>query len=139
MSSRPEHPLQLCGRERGVERPCVSVRAHSSAGIVSEKAAELNIPDRNCCGEPVEFRQYSLTAEGKLSGHAHKPLTQELLPNCPLYADNRVARLPRGRAMTRNNFRLPVTPYSLQSLRHIQGPENPDGAVNIGLAALCVR
>src|ERR1700747_171314 len=46
---------------------------------------------------------------------------------------------PRSGLLARNKFRLPVTPDSLQPLRHIQGPENTDGAVNISLAALCVR
>jgi hypothetical protein len=39
------------------------MEAQLSAGIVSLKAADLNIPERDCCGEAVEVAAIPLIAE----------------------------------------------------------------------------
>jgi hypothetical protein len=46
------------------------MEARVSAGIVRLKAADLNIPERDCCGEAVEGAVIPLIAEEK---HERKP------------------------------------------------------------------
>jgi hypothetical protein len=43
------------------------MEAQLSAGIVRLKAADLNIPERDCCGEAVEVALIPLIAAEKLS------------------------------------------------------------------------
>jgi hypothetical protein len=41
------------------------LEAQLSAGIVRLKAADLNIPEADCCGEAVELSNYRLVREEK--------------------------------------------------------------------------